>query len=562
MTSGALVGGKYRLVRRIGLGAMGEVWEAVNVDTDREVALKLITRSDPELRRRLVREARAIGRLNHPNIVQILDRGETQAGEPFLVMQLLQGETLGQRLRRERSLSQPVAAGIALDIARALRVAHEKQIIHRDLKPGNIILHREPDTEEDVVKVVDFGVSKLTVDGEASTMSDGIVGSPAYMSPEQIRSSAVDGRADVWALGVILFEMLAGERPFPGTQPVTVLGQILQQVVPRIESVTTDVSPGFGDVIAGCLERDLDRRIASAAELIRLLRPFGPRNRFATIDDSALPGGRRTSLPGVPAAFAVPPPPATPPTVATPPPAPPQEPASPAAGDERDSGDAATGIFQPRMLLPLPAAARRGATGTLLIASPRPAAPAPPSRESSTALYVREPSEERTTEKIPEPAPPAPPPPAPPPPAPPAERRRGYGATLPMVPEPNRLVGSGTMPIDPRLIPPSPAAPVSVWVPSPDAVHLRGTLPLEAPVMPLPEPEPLPAPPGPAPPAPAPLPPWELPVLPTSRWPTVLLLFAVVAFVTAVTLLVATLWGSDPGAAPAGSASAPPGKTP
>ena len=594
ISSGALVGGKFRLVRRLGLGAMGEVWEAVNVDTDREVALKLITRSDPELRRRLVREARAIGRLNHPNIVQILDRGETEAGEPFLIMERLQGETLSQRLRRERSLGQPAAAGIALDIARALRVAHEKQIVHRDLKPGNIFLHREPDTEEDIVKVVDFGVSKLTVEGDQGTMTGGIVGSPAYMSPEQIRSSAVDGRTDVWALGVMLFEMLAGQRPFAGTTPVMVLGQILSQAIPRIESLAPDVSPGLGDVIAGCLERDLSLRIASAAELSRRLRPFGPRNRFATIDES----GRAASLPDAPAHDGA----AISPRLPPPPPSaqPPPEKAPPVEGSVRES-DAPTGVFQPGML----GRAARGATGTVLMGpSPAPA-PAAPGRDSTTTLYTREPAQgpasaevqgagERTTAKMPD-APaqalvgrvpgqtfltpqagqvvvPLGPPPAPPPPAPtpPDAPRRGYKGTLFMhdapAPDPNAPVGGGTMPLDPRLIPPSPVAatpmvpptppPPGSWKPSASTGAIRGTLPLDGPPMALPEPSPVWAPQEPAPPS-------DLLKVPVSRWPTVLLLFAVVAFVTAVTLLFATLWGGEaapPG--PAGSASAPPAKTP
>jgi eukaryotic-like serine/threonine-protein kinase len=287
MSPDDLIGRKYRLLRPIGRGAMGEVWAAVNIDTDREVALKLITHPDPDLLRRLKREARAIGRLEHPNIVQILDRGETTAGLPFLVMQLLLGDTLRTRLLREGRLAQPVAVGIALDIARALRIAHEKHVIHRDLKPANIILHQEPDNEDEVVKVVDFGVSKLTVDADGGgTLAGNLVGSPAYMSPEQIRGGEVDGRTDLWALGVMLFEMLAGVRPFTGDQPVEVLTKIVRQPIPRIESLVPDVDPALGNVVAGCLERSLAARVESAGELVRLLRPFVTRGRFATVEET------------------------------------------------------------------------------------------------------------------------------------------------------------------------------------------------------------------------------------------------------------------------------------
>jgi serine/threonine-protein kinase len=358
MIPGAMIGGKYRLLRRLGRGAMGEVWAAVNEDTEREVALKLITSPDPELRRRLKREGRAIGRLEHPHIVQILDLGETAAGEPFLVMQRLSGETLADRLRRDRVLPPAVAAAIALDVARALRAAHDKQIVHRDLKPANIFLHREPDTEDDVVKVVDFGVSKMAVEHEGGgTVTGGIIGSPAYMSPEQIRGVGVDGRTDIWALGVMLFEMVAGSRPFPGMQPVVVLGQILSMPVPRVESVAPHVEPALGDVIAACLERDTDRRVASAADLARQLRPFAPRTRFATVEDPSA-RDRLTSFTSIPEMLS---------------------PLADAAPVKPASDDHATvrEVPAPRPIrIPAPAAGRPGSSG-LMPAVVRDASPAP-----------------------------------------------------------------------------------------------------------------------------------------------------------------------------------------
>jgi len=392
MLPGSLVG-KYRLIRPIGRGAMGEVWAATNIDTDGEVALKLITSPDPELRRRLLREGRAIGRLEHPNIVQIFDRGETQAGEPFLVMQLLQGETLGDRLRRVRALPPPVAAGIALDVARALRLAHEKQIVHRDLKPANVFLHREPDNDDDVVKVVDFGVSKLSVENEGVvTVMGDLLGSPAYMSPEQIRGGGVDGRTDIWALGVLLFEMLTGQRPFVGPG-VSVLQMIVSRPAPRVETLVPTLDPALCAVVAGCLERDPARRVASAAELIGLLRPLVMRGRSATVEEPARE--RFASFPDAPPA--------------------------PRVERARES-DVAT-VFRPWVAPPAPG------TGTVLLAgAPQPAAqPDPPSVDES----------ERPTAEIIRASPRAPEAPPPFAPSPAAERRPDLLATVSI--EPNRL---------------------------------------------------------------------------------------------------------------------------
>jgi eukaryotic-like serine/threonine-protein kinase len=421
--SNTLIGGKYRPLRRLGHGAMGEVWAAINIDTDREVALKLITSPDPEFRMRLLREARAIGRLNHPNIVQILDRGETEAGEPFLVMQLLQGETLGQKLRREGALPEATAAGIALDVARALRVAHEKDIIHRDLKPANIFLHREPDTEEDVVKVVDFGVSKMSIENEGNaTLTGGIVGSPAYMSPEQIRCGPIDGRADVWALGVVLYEMLVGHRPFSNPSAIAVIGQVMQQPIRRVDAVAPGVSAAIADVVSGCLERDLGRRIASAADLSARLKPFAVR-RFGTLDDASA-RARLASLPDAPAA---------------------PEPAPPPAADEdrpRES-DVETAVFKPGMMAPGPRMPPPQApiTGTVIAAG----VPAAAAKEVDATETVIGPGLAAAAAQA-----------APSPRVDHAVPSRESATSVFMSPDPH--VGRGTVPMSPRAPPPSPVS--------------------------------------------------------------------------------------------------------
>src|SRR5262245_18828099 len=180
-SAGAVIAKKYRLVRLLGEGAMGVVWLAVNTKTGGQVALKLIVRPEPELRVRLLREARVCAQIRHKNVVQIYDVGETGSGDPFLLMELLSGQTLADMLLRKRRLDQQAAARIARDVARALSAAHDKGVVHRDLKPANIFLHNEPGDDEPVIKVLDFGVSKskLPADG-MRTVPGSAIGSPLY----------------------------------------------------------------------------------------------------------------------------------------------------------------------------------------------------------------------------------------------------------------------------------------------------------------------------------------------------------------------------------------------
>jgi serine/threonine protein kinase len=273
---GLLVGGKYRLLRVLGEGSMGSVWAARNEMTERDVALKLILDRNPEYRARMLREARACGRVAHRNVVEVYDVGQTDAGEPFLVMQLLTGEALNQRLRREKPLPAPIAAHVACEIARGLGAAHRAGIVHRDLKPANIFLHEPADADEVIVKVVDFGVSKLTTDEDSSATSTGVVlGSPAYMSPEQARGERnLDARSDLWALGVMLFEMLVGHRPFRGETPYMVVNAVLGDPIPLVQDVAPHLHPTFGEIVTACLERDPRLRLPSTDAFIEKLTPF------------------------------------------------------------------------------------------------------------------------------------------------------------------------------------------------------------------------------------------------------------------------------------------------
>ncbi|WP_437637776.1 protein kinase domain-containing protein [Sorangium sp. So ce854] len=272
---GTLVCGKYRLLRQIGEGAMGVVWAAHNEATSREVALKLLVRPDPELRARLLREARACGAVSHRNIVDIYDADEAENGSPFLVMPLLSGETLSSLLKRKRKLEVPEAARIARDIARGLSAAHERGIIHRDLKPSNIFLHTEAGESDYVVKILDFGVSKFITGPQQMRTATGIlIGSPAYMSPEQVRAqSDIDTRADLWALGVVMFEMLTSRRPIQG-KAHELLRHVLQGDIPAVSQLVWQIDPGLDALVTRCLQRDREQRPRSAAEVAAALEPF------------------------------------------------------------------------------------------------------------------------------------------------------------------------------------------------------------------------------------------------------------------------------------------------
>ena len=282
MKSGDILGGKYRLDREIGKGAMGAVWASLDLQTGRHVALKLILPQAEELRnndlrQRLLREAKACWKLRHRNIVQIFDVGETPDGDPFLVLELLHGQTLGDMLKEKRRIEPTIAARIAAEIASALAEAHKEQVIHRDLKPANVFLHREEGTAEDafVAKVLDFGVCKTldSVDSIA-TQTGTAVGSPAYMSPEQVgMRKDLDHRTDIWSLGIVLYEMLTGSRPFTGSVQ-EVVRHILLTPVPPPTSKVRDVPEGLDAIVARCTAPKRTDRYANADEVAAALRPI------------------------------------------------------------------------------------------------------------------------------------------------------------------------------------------------------------------------------------------------------------------------------------------------
>lgn len=293
LSPGTFLAGKYRVEKLVGQGAMGAVWQAKHALTERTVAIKVLGEDSRsvEARQRLLREARACGRIQHRNVIEVLDVGELDDGTPFLVMPMLAGETLEDRLDREGAIREEEALDIALGVARALAAAHTLGIVHRDLKPGNIFLHREPGHDETLVKVLDFGISKILSREEASYTDAGrAVGSPAYMAPEQARGAAdIDPRVDVWAFGVLLVEMLTGALPFPGDTPYAIVGHILHGAMPDFDALCPMARPAVRELIKRCVVRDAAQRLASARDVLGWLEaarggPSSTRGSWAGLD--------------------------------------------------------------------------------------------------------------------------------------------------------------------------------------------------------------------------------------------------------------------------------------
>ncbi|PID38916.1 MAG: hypothetical protein CSA24_00390 [Deltaproteobacteria bacterium] len=241
-----LLAGKYRLGRLLGEGGMGAVYEAEHTGLGTQVAVKLLNESfasDANALSRFRREARATAAISHDNIVAVYDTGTDEQGIPFIVMEQLEGESLSAYLRRERMLEPEVATAITLQILAGLGAAHEKTVIHRDLKPGNVILATKPDGAQ-VVKVLDFGISKYYSDPALPdvTATGAVIGTPRFMAPEQARGDRdIDGRVDIYAVGVLLYRMLCGKLPFSGHDQREIIERILEgnptplrQIVPEI----------------------------------------------------------------------------------------------------------------------------------------------------------------------------------------------------------------------------------------------------------------------------------------------------------------------------------------
>jgi TolB-like protein/Tfp pilus assembly protein PilF len=268
LSKGTLVAGKYRIVDEIGRGGMGIVYKAEDVILQRTVALKFLPAqwtADPEARERFVHEARAASALDHPNICNIHEIGEAADDRMYIAMAFYEGQSLREKIK-QGPLKQEEALGMAIQAATGMAKAHQKGIVHRDIKPANLLV-----TSDGVVKVVDFGLAKLA--GQVKLTREGTtVGTVAYMSPEQAKGEAVDQRTDIWSLGVVLYEMLAGVLPFKGDYEQTLIHSILEREPERLSRLRKDLPAGLENIVFKALAKKPADRYQSMDELVEDLR--------------------------------------------------------------------------------------------------------------------------------------------------------------------------------------------------------------------------------------------------------------------------------------------------
>jgi serine/threonine-protein kinase len=279
---GDLLAGKFRVERVLGSGGMGVVVEATHVTLKDRVALKFLRSpqfADQTTITRFLREAQAAARIKSPHVARVLDVGTLDDGSPFMVMEFLEGTDLGTVLDREGVLPVEQAITYALQTCEALAAAHTSNVVHRDVKPSNLFLTQGPDREP-VIKVLDFGISKM-LDGTTSgsiTETQRAVGSPSYMAPEQMRSAKrVDGRADIWSMGVVIYELVGGRAPFVADTIPELYALILDKTSrpTPLRSVRADVPEELERVVEKCLEKDAGARFNDVGELAMALAPFG-----------------------------------------------------------------------------------------------------------------------------------------------------------------------------------------------------------------------------------------------------------------------------------------------
>jgi eukaryotic-like serine/threonine-protein kinase len=290
--------GRYTLLGELGQGATGIVYKAHDPQLDRVVAIKRLHASlegggapSEDRRRRFAQEAMAAGRLNHPNIVAVHDLVEI-AGVAYLVMEYVDGRTLAELIGTEAPLTPDRAVQLLRPVCWALEYAHARGVVHRDIKPGNILVADSGD-----VKLGDFGIARLV--GHTATQTGAMLGSPAYMSPEQIRGWATDGRSDLFSLGVVLYEALAGVTPFPGDDLATILYQIAHTDPAPVAARNPAVSPALDAALARALGKDPEKRYATGAALAdALAEALCPPSLAARPSRHRLrPRGRRAATP-------------------------------------------------------------------------------------------------------------------------------------------------------------------------------------------------------------------------------------------------------------------------
>lgn len=297
---GQLIAGKYRLLRPLARGGMGSVWVAEHVELGVAVAVKFSTVAqalDPQAESRFKREARAAALLKSPHVVQIHDYG-VDAGTPYIAMELLEGEDLSAYLAREERLSSTRALALLKQAGKALTRAHEHGVVHRDIKPSNLFLARSGD--EETLKVLDFGIAQDHAPDQDSAAASGLIlGSPAYMSPEQARAGLVDARSDVYSLAAIAFRMLTGVPPFNAEDPQALLLKLGSAPLPRASEICSDLAVEWDAFFERALARNVERRFATVGALLEAfeqIAPCAPSSVKRAVAGSVAPALGRASI--------------------------------------------------------------------------------------------------------------------------------------------------------------------------------------------------------------------------------------------------------------------------